>query len=149
METVVCLNCYDFFLPSPRHKNQIYCMKPECRRAKKAAWKHTKIKADPQFRKEQHLSNQKWVNNNPGYWTDYRKRKPEKAERNRILQRIRNQRRRANKQQSGIANPPLIAKVDSSKPNKFGLIGQFWLVPVIAKVDALKVNIVELSTPYQ
>jgi hypothetical protein len=29
------------------------------------------------------------------------------------------------------------------------LIGQFRLVPVIAKVDALKVNIVELSTPYQ
>jgi hypothetical protein len=149
METVVCLNCYDFFLPSPRHKNQIYCMKPECRRAKKAAWKRIKIKTDPQFSREQHLSNQKWVNNNPGYWTDYRKRKPEKAERNRILQRIRNQRRRANKQQSGIANPPLIAKVDASKPNKFGLIGQFWLVPVIAKVDALKVNIVELSEPYQ
>lgn len=141
METVLCLNCYDFFLPSPRHKSQTYCMKPECRRAKKAAWKRTKMKTDPQFSREQHLSNQKWVNNNPGYWTDYRKRKPEKAERNRILQRIRNQRRRANK----LADPPLIAKVDASKTNKFGLIGQFWLVPVIAKVDALKVNIVEIT----
>ena len=124
-------------------------MKPECRRAKKAAWKRTKMKTDPQFSRTQHLSNQKWVNSNPSYWTDYRKRKPEKAERNRILQRVRNQRRRANKQQLDSADPPLIAKVDSSKPNKFGLIGQFWLVPVIAKVDALKVNIVELSTPYQ
>jgi hypothetical protein len=145
METVVCLNCYDFFLPSPRHKSQNYCMKPQCRQAKKAAWKSTKMKTDPQFRKEQHLSNQKWLNNNPSYWTDYRKRKPEKAERNRILQRLRNQRRRA----KTLADPPLIAKVDSLKLNKFGLIGQFWLVPVIAKVDALKVNIVELSTPYQ
>jgi hypothetical protein len=145
METVVCLNCYDFFLLSSRHKSQTYCMKPECRRAKKAAWKRTKMKTDPQFSREQHLSNKKWVNNNPGYWTDYRKRKPEKAERNCILQRIRNQRRRANK----LADPPLIAKVDASKPNKFGLIGQFWLVPVIAKVDALKVNIVEITAAYQ
>ena len=120
-------------------------MKPECRRAKKAAWKRNKMKTEPQFRKEQNLSNQKWVNNNPGYWTDYRKRKPEKAERNRILQRIRNQRRWPNK----LADPPLIAKVDASKPNKFGLIGQFWLVPVIAKVDALKVNIVEITAAYQ
>jgi hypothetical protein len=67
MEPVVCLNCYDFFLPSPRHKNQIYCMKLQCCRSKKAAWKRIKIKTDPQFSREQHLSNQKWVNNNPSF----------------------------------------------------------------------------------
>jgi hypothetical protein len=72
METVFCLNCYDFFLLSPRHKDPIYCMKPDCRRAQ--------MKKDPQFSREKHLSNQKWVNNNQSYWTDYRKRKPEKAE---------------------------------------------------------------------
>jgi hypothetical protein len=27
------------------------------------------------------------------------------------------------------------------------MIGQFWLVPIIAKVDALKVNIVEVTGP--
>jgi hypothetical protein len=29
------------------------------------------------------------------------------------------------------------------------VVGQFWLIPVIAKVDALKVNIFEISSPYQ
>jgi hypothetical protein len=28
------------------------------------------------------------------------------------------------------------------------VVGQFWLVPVIAKVDALKVNIFEIPSPY-
>ncbi|WP_155321752.1 hypothetical protein [Desulfosarcina ovata] len=149
MEPVLCLNCYDFFPPSPRHKNQSYCMKPECRRAKKAAWKRAKMQTDPQFRKDQQLSNKKWVQNNPGFWRRYRKRNPEKTERNRILQRIRNQRRRAKRQKTGVVCSPLIAKVDASIPNRFGMVGQFWLVPVIAKVDPLKVNIVEIPMCYQ
>ncbi len=42
----------------------------------------------------------------------------------------------------------VIAKVDASKPYKYNLIGRYWLVPLIAKVDALKVNIVEIPMPY-
>ena len=42
------------------------------------------------------------------------------------------------------ADPQLIAKVDASIVNKFKTVGQYWLVPVIAKVDALKVNIFEV-----
>ena len=93
MEPVVCLNCYEFFPPSPRHKNQRYCMKPPCRRAKKAAWKRHKMATDPDFKLDQKLSNQKWAQNTPGYWKDYRERNPQKAERNRILQSVRNRRR--------------------------------------------------------
>ena len=69
MEPVICVNCCDFFQPSPRHKNQTYCMKPECRRAKKAAWKRTKMRTDAKFRQDQRLSNQKWAQNNRDYWT--------------------------------------------------------------------------------
>jgi hypothetical protein len=148
MDPILCLNCSTFFPPSPRHKHQSYCMNPECRRAKKADWKRIKMHTDPQFRKDQYLSNQKWAQNNPAYWTDYRARNPDKAEKNRILQRIRNQRRWEKKQNGAIADQPMIAKVDASKPQKINLIGQFWLVPVIAKVDALKVNIVEVPTSY-
>ena len=78
MEPVVCLNCYEFFPPSPRHKNQRYCMKPPCRRAKKAAWKRHKMATDPDFKLDQKLSNQKWAQNKPGYWKDYRERIPKK-----------------------------------------------------------------------
>jgi hypothetical protein len=34
--------------------------------------------------------------------------------------------------------------VDASIINQFKVVGQYWLVPVIAKVDALKVNIFDI-----
>ena len=80
---------------------------------------------------------------NPGYWKEYRKRNPEKAERNRLLQTIRNRRRSAKQSRSEI-DRSLIAKLDTSMSNKIKEVGQFWMVPVIAKVDALKVNIYEI-----
>lgn len=98
------------------------------------------MKTDPDFKAERKISNRKWAANTPGYWKAYRLNHPEKAERNRILQRLRNRKRRG-----AIA---LIAKVDASKPFKFHLVGQYWLVPLIAKVDALKVNIVEIPDRY-
>jgi len=123
-------------------------MKPECRRAKKAAWKRHKMATDPDFKLDQKLSNKKWAQNNPGYWKEYRRKNPEKAERNRILQIIRNRRRPNSRNNNANADIPLIAKVDASISNNFKMVGQFWLVPVIAKVDALKVNIFEISSPY-
>ena len=42
----------------------------------------------------------------------------------------------------------LIAKMDSSKSDNFKVLGQFWLVPVIAKMDALKVNIIKIPICY-
>jgi len=125
MEQIFCCHCYDLFTPSPRHKNQCYCMKPECRRAKKAAWKRHKMATDPDFKRDQKLSNKKWAQNNPGYWKEYRKNNPEKAQRNRMLQTLRN-RRRSNNQNNN-------ANTD---------------IPLIAKVDALKVNIFDISNPY-
>jgi hypothetical protein len=108
MEPVICVNCYDFFPPSPRHKNQSYCMKPECRWAKKAAWKRTQMRTVASFHQDQRLSNQKWAQNNRDYWTRYRKRNPDKADRNRILQRIRNNRRAANRSKCAGRDPTQI-----------------------------------------
>ena len=88
----------------------------------------------------QRLSSQTWAKAHPGYWSAYRKRHSEKAERNRLLQAIRNRRRRHPLQ----ADHQLIAKVDASIVNRFKTVGQYWLVPVIAQVDALKVNIFEV-----
>jgi len=76
-------------------------------------------------------------------------RNPKKAQRNRMLQTIRNRRRKKALQSSHSDDQNLIAKVDASITNNLSIVGQFWLVPVIAKVDALKVNIFELSRPYQ
>ena len=149
MEEIQCLHCGGFFPKSPRHKNQDYCMKPACRRAKKAAWKRKKMREDSDYRLNQKLSNKEWAEANPGYWKEYRKENPEKAERNRILQKVRNRRRTKKGKGDGRVDPSLIAKVDPSIPKKIKVVGQFWMVPVIAKVDALKVYIYEIPTSYQ
>jgi hypothetical protein len=142
MEEIVCCSCGDVFERSVRHKNQCYCPKRECQRARKAAWKRYKMHTDPDYKFNQTLSNKKWAKANPGYWKAYRQRHPEKAERNRILQSIRNRRRSL--KQKHRSDEELIAKVDASIVNKFKVVGQYWLVPVIAKVDASKVNIFDI-----
>jgi hypothetical protein len=42
----------------------------------------------------------------------------------------------------------LIAKMDASNSDNFEVLGQFWLIPVIAKMDALKVNIIKIPIYY-
>ena len=149
MEEFPCCHCGSFFPRSPRHRNQNYCMKPDCRRAKKAAWKREKMRTDPEFRLGQQLANKKWANAHPGYWKTYRSDHPDKAQRNRALQLIRNRNRRRPPKTKSPADVEVIATVDASKSNHFSPMGQYYLVPVIARVDALKVRIFEISMPYQ
>ena len=147
MEKILCVYCGDLFDPSPRHKNQTACKKVVCQRAKKAAWQRHKIKTDPDYRFNQKVCQRRWAEDHPGYWEQYRKRNPEKAERNRILQSIRNRRARfigGDEKMEGS----LIAKMDASKSDNFEVLGQFWMVPVIAKMDALKVNLLKIPVLY-
>ena len=148
MEEVPCCHCGVFFKRSPRHKDQDYCLKPDCRRARKAAWKRERMRTDEEFRLNHCLSNQKWARANPGYWKAYRLDHPEKAERNRQLQIIRNRKRNSGRKAGDSAIDRVIAKVDASRANKFNPLGQYYVIPVIAKVDALKVRIYEISAPY-
>lgn len=148
MKEGICINCGRSFITSPRHKNQSYCRKEHCQRAKKADWQRQKMRTDPEYKASQKLSNRKWIASHPGYWKRYRERSPEKAERNRMLQRLRNK-KRASYKADGMDT---IAKMDASaslKRTTFKVRGQYFLVPVIAKMDALKVNIVVISTGYQ
>ena len=147
MEQIPCVYCGEYFDPSPRHKNQTACKNDACQKAKKAAWQRFKMKTDPAYSANQKSSQQQWVKNNPGYWKSYRKKNPEKSERNRILQAQRNRMNRSS-EKSGNAFPRLIAKMDASESDTYQVLGRFWLVPVIAKMDALKVNIIKIPTDY-
>ena len=147
MERIPCSHCGDLFEPSPRHKNQIFCMKPECRRARKTAWQSHKMKTDPEYRFNQKVSQRQWAENHPGYWRKYRRKNSQKAERNRILQSLRNRRIRKATNPDG-ADSVLIAKMDASNPETSQILGRFWMVPVIAKMDALKVNILKIPRSY-
>lgn len=146
MEEVSCCHCGGYFPPDPRQKNPRYCRKLECQLAKKAAWQREKIRGDPDYRADQKRCWQDWRKEHPDYWKAYRQKHPDQASRNRDLQRMRNIRRRS----QGRGDPPvmkrsMIAKMDASEhlvtPSRTTFSGQFWLVPVIAKMDALKVNI--------
>ena len=106
-----------------------------------------KMKNDPIYNANQKSSNEKWLKANPGYWQSYRKRNPQKAERNRILQAMRNRKARSLSPAENM-DESMIAKMYASKMNKFEVLGQFWMVPVIAKMYASKVNIIKIPNGY-
>ena len=112
MDDIPCVHCGKFFIP--RNRNQNYCTEADCQRARKAAWQRFKMKTDVDYRTQQRLSNEKWVQKTPSYWRRYRQRYPDKAARNRILQHVRNRRNRQTGQDPEI---PVIAKMDVSKVN--------------------------------
>lgn len=154
MEKVSCGHCGAYFIPDRRQKNPRYCRKPACQRARKARWQREKMRRDPDYQANQKRCQQDWRKANPGYWKQYRAAHPQQAERNRVFQQIRNRKRSfpagVGQRGGGTVNmdASLIAKMDPSKssgtPGKRSFSGQFWLVPVIAKMDALKVNIYEI-----
>lgn len=135
---VICSGCGRIFARSPRHPDQSYCSRPECQRIRKARWQKEKMASDVHYRLNQKTSQEEWVRRNPGYWKRYRQSKPEQAGRNRLMQMIRNRRKRS---------PGLIAKMDASETRKILPVGQFYLVPLIAKMDSLKVNIYGIPAP--
>jgi len=99
------------------------------------------MKSDPVYRANQKQSQTDWLSNNGDYWKRYRAAHPEQTDRNRALQKVRNKRRHSQRVVGMDAS--MIAKMDASKPGKSSagscLPGSFWLVPSIAKMDAIKV----------
>lgn len=143
-----CAHCLQPFQRYRNRKNQKYCRKKECQKARKAKWKREKIKADDGFRKDHKQADKDWHAKEPGYWKRYRIQNPEKTERNRILQRVRNQKRRSGSKNIVVKKGDLsqvIAKVDLLKASNHQAFNEFWLVPVIAKVDVLKAHILLIS----
>lgn len=147
MEQIQCIYCGDFFDPSPRHKHQPACKKVSCRKEKKAAWQRHKLRVDPIYASSQKISQKQWAKAHPGYWKVYRKNHPENAQRNRTLQAIRNRKARGFPS-SAKMDASWIAKMDASNSDTFEVLGQFWLIPVIAKMDPLKVNIIKIPICY-
>jgi hypothetical protein len=131
MEQILCVYCGDFFDPSPRHKNQTACKKVKCQRAKKAAWQRHKLKTDPIYAANQKSSQQQWIKANAGYWKQYRKKNPQKAERNRIGQAMRNRKARSSWSVLAASSDCKDGRVKSQYHQDSNLL------PVIAKMDWL------------
>ena len=150
MSTIVCAHCQETVPANPRIKNQEYCGKPACQRARKTAWERQKIKMDPDYRANRKESQKTWIDKHPEYYKVYRKKNPQKVLQNRIRQKLRNRKRAKRLQQiegEQAASAQKIAKMDASETKKDKLLGTFWLVSKIAKMDALAVQIVEITSP--
>ena len=125
-QKIRCANphCRRFFVPNPRVKNHLYCGRNECRRLRKRRWQSEKMKTDSDYRKNQQESHQCWMEQNRDYYKRYRAKNPEYVKRNRLLQKLRDQKRRDRS----------LAKMDPLPP-KYFLIPQAY--PFLAKKDPM------------
>ena len=129
MQKVRCAHCGCRFVPNPRIKNQHYCGKLQCQRARKTSWQRQKLAADPDYQADKRESQKAWSSRNPGYWQNWRARNPEYVERNRIGQESRRNRYKNR-----------VAKMDALEPLSTIKTGSYYLVSdrveSVAKMDA-------------
>ena len=131
-QKIRCANphCRRFFVPNPRVKNHLYCGRNECRRLRKRRWQSEKMKTDSDYRKNQQESHQCWIEQNRDYYQRYRAKNPQYVTRNRLLQKLRDQKRRGRS----------LAKMDASNPLYPVKPGYYHLIPAkghLAKMDSI------------
>ena len=125
MNSVIpCAHCGCLFAPDPRVKNQRYCSDKDCQRARKRKWQKEKLATDVDYKGNQRACQIDWHRRHPGYYGEYRRDHPDYRERNNLLQCCRN------------AKTRVIAKMDESEPAPVNKPGAFYLLPLIAKMDA-------------
>jgi len=76
-----CINFLGLCTPAertPRIKDQQYCGRKKCQRARKAEWQRTKLKVDPQYKANQDEARAKWRRKNPEFSKQYRDANPDK-----------------------------------------------------------------------
>ena len=124
MEEKRCAHCGCPLDSNPRAKNQRYCGKKECQRARKKSWQKGKMATDPDYKANQQECQKTWRGGNPDYWRKYRESHPRYEDRNRVLQKARRGRH--------------AAKMDASEMDLFAGIGHLLPDPGggVAKMDA-------------
>lgn len=125
-----CPHCRVHFVPNPRVKAQRFCSRKACQRARKTQWQRDKLASDPDYRANQRDCQRNWQRQHPHYWHQYRQKRANYRERNRVMQRQRDQKRRLE---------PL-AKMDAFAPLSVIQPGIYHLIPEmggnLAKMDA-------------
>ena len=130
-------NCRRSFVPDPRVKNHRYCGRKECRRLRKRRWQSEKMKTDPDYRKNQQESHQCWMEQNRDYYQRYRARNPQYVTRNRLLQKLRDQKRR---------NRRSFAKMDPISPPYFLIPHASPLLAKKGSMDSLSFSALQCAT---
>lgn len=129
MQKVRCAHCGSRFVPDARIKNQRYCGKLQCQRARKTSWQRQKLATDPDYQANKLDSQRAWLSRNPKYWQNWRARHPGYVERNRMGQENRRRRYRSR-----------VAKMDALEAFSGIKTGSYYIMPdcdeMVAKMDA-------------
>lgn len=133
----ICVSCKKPYKKNPRQKKQTYCSDPACQRARKAKWQRDQMRSNPTYRKDQMQAKRDWFDQHPNFWKIYRSKNPNKKLRNTLLQRKRNQQHQL-KRLEKASEQNLIAKMDVLESNSYAALREYWMVPVIAKMDVLR-----------
>jgi hypothetical protein len=121
-----CHHCHRIFLPNPRIKNQRYCHRAECQRARRNQWQRQKMRTDPDYQNNQKEAWKTWSQQHLDYWKAYRSQHSQYVQDNRLKQGLRDRKRRLR----------LLAKMDSFSSFSFVRPGTYFLVPDLAKMDS-------------
>jgi endogenous inhibitor of DNA gyrase (YacG/DUF329 family) len=133
VSTCPCANCGDPFQHRPQNPDQTFCSKKECQRARKRRWQAAKRQKDADYRENQRQAQKRWREKNPDYWKRWRSSHPEYVERNRVNQRIRNEKRRRGAEKEPEDDASRFAKMDASTSVMPVQSGTYRLVPVGCK----------------
>lgn len=138
-----CKNCRRWLDLNPHVKNHEYCNRKACQRARKRRWQQQKMSTDSDYRKNQKEAQINWREANPDYWRNYRRQHEKYRDRNRALQKKRDENRRARH----------LAKMDASEHKieiKQG--GYFYILPAsmdLAKMDASAQKVLLIPEGYK
>ena len=134
--TFTCKCCRRNLPANPRCKNQEYCGAPACQRMRKRLWQARKMDSDPEYRQNQREAYDNWCERNPDYW---RRRRQEKRRQAALP---------GKKIPANERNGPV--KMDTFSPTCLHDIhvnsGEYILVPINVKMDALRVKIIAVPT---
>jgi hypothetical protein len=122
--TFTCHHCGEEKDRNPRIKSgQQYCGASDCHKARRRNWKLQKYATDSSYREQCLLHNRLWRQNHPSheYQRSYRFTHPEYTERNRELQRKRNQKRCDSLRLVDLEQKIVNGNTLSSKPARAGL----------------------------
>ncbi len=128
---IKCKNCRRVIQkPNRRIKNQNYCRRKACQRARKRKWQRRKMAKDDDYRQNQNGSRNQWLEKNPDYYQNYRETHPDYTDRNRELQKKRD----ANRRQSNLAKMDPLTQINNKNTDSYFI---FSAKEDLAKMDAL------------
>lgn len=143
-EINICRHCGEEFNPNPRVKEQKYCGKDECQKARHVNYQRVRMVEDPDYRDNQRRCQKEWHKNHPGYYKKWRAAHPDYVEKNRELQRIRNTRRSKNRTDKMIAKMYSLGKAFYSRQGSL-----FKLIPqdrrLIAKMNSFRIKLIPIQ----